>query len=745
MATALRVLLPLPLPAFSFLPPSGQLLPVPGMRVAVPWQQGVRLGFVVGEGDLRRGEGLELRHIITVLDTEPFLKAPALQLIDELATRTCSPPGLVLRNLLAVGLSDPTEHQVRAVEGTQGSGLKADGWVPASDLPAGKLDWCRRQGVIHERVVLVPETVRVLVAQRAAGDELDGAQQANQRRALEYLEQREYVESAAALSRQADVPESAARALVRKGYARYELVSAPAPALPWVLSEDIPPATPSEKLPESELISLSGGTRRARLQVLARRAQREVRAGHQVLVLVPEQAMLEPTARELSVFTPTLMFRTDASDRERHRLFEELASGAPLAVVGGYLSLLAPFTSLSCIVVVGEGSASYKLLFGCRAHVPIAARLLAAHYRAELVLEDALVSAESQREVPATARVQLPQVRARLHTVDLAKSRNWPLCAELIRFLKQVAERDRQAVLLVSRRGFSAALQCSACGFVAMCPHCDLPLRYHRGGLALRCHQCGHKQAALDACPACGKTTLEPARAAGTEWMMTLLAELFPALARARIDSDVRDDLGDFYAGKPGVVVATTALLRHPPLPNVSLIALTLFDGFLQQGDFRADEDAYRLLLQLPELAPERRPLILLQTFQTNHEVLRDYREGDTEGFMSRVLERRQRYQYPPFSVMAKVQLSAKTVNNAEREARWLASALRTQGASEDELLGPTPAPVARAKGRYHYQLFLRCADYQRVQTLLRPALAYRGAARLRIDVDPREIGGLLD
>ena len=46
-------------------------------------------------------------------------------------------------------------------------------------------------------------------------------------------------------------------------------------------------------------------------------------------------------------------------------------------------------------------------------------------------------------------------------------------------------------------------------------------------------------------------------------------------------DADTRDDLGELVAGEAGIVVATTAILRHDLLPNVSLIAMTLFDTLL--------------------------------------------------------------------------------------------------------------------------------------------------------------------
>ena len=36
-----------------------------------------------------------------------------------------------------------------------------------------------------------------------------------------------------------------------------------------------------------------------------------------------------------------------------------------------------------------------------------------------------------------------------------------------------------QVILLLNRRGFSTHIQCPPCGYVAVCPHCDLALTHH--------------------------------------------------------------------------------------------------------------------------------------------------------------------------------------------------------------------------------------------------------------------------
>ncbi|CAN5900987.1 hypothetical protein BH24DEI2_BH24DEI2_18670 [soil metagenome] len=751
MPVAARVLLPLPLPAFSYLTPFGTPAPAVGCRVAVPWQGGLRLGLVAGVEEVPASKALELREFVGTLETTPFVLPNHMSFIDDLAAHTLAPPGRVLASLLPVGLADPLHHEVRLVAGAvleEAEGT-LQAWTDAATLKSSKLDLYRRQGLLLERVRAVQATVRVLKAVRAPDKALDGTAKAAQREALEALLDFEHVASAAEFARDEGLSESTVRTLVKKGYAEYADVPAPPPALPSYEARALPPTRPSAETAclAADRVSLSGGDRAARLAALLPLLKADLKAGRSVLVLVPEGVVLAETAAYLADAVPSQVLSGELSDAQRGRVWRELAAGDPVVLVGSYLALLAPLDNLGRIVVLEEGSSSYKLQSGPRLFVPSAARVLAERLKVPIVFSDALPTPETLHLVQ-DARVTLPRRGVRVHVADLAQERNWPLGADLVRVLKQVAARERQAVLLAPRRVFSAALGCAACGYLAMCPNCDLPLRYHQRQRFLKCHQCAYHTKPPDLCPECQATTLGPMRGAGTEWIVAEVRKHVGPLPVYRSDADQRDDLGPLLAGEAGIVVATTAILRHAPLPNVSLLAVTLLDTLLAASDFRAEEETLRFLLGLSELQPSKRPLTLLQTFQGEHALLsafRDQDEGVVEAYLARLLERRRHYLYPPFVTLAKVQLSSKSKETAEHEAATLAKTLALRTEAGDEVLGPTPAPVARLRGMHTYQLFVRSSNNACLRRVLEPALSYGGRARLRVDVEPRDIGAYLD
>lgn len=741
--------------------------PVLGARVAVPWQHGLSVGIVVGIEDVKAAKVLELKEMIAALDDKPFLLESRIKLLERLAEHTCSPLGSVLASLLPSGLNEDLQHEVRAVEGAE-IDLSTEHWTDASTIKPAQLDFYRRQGLVLERVVFIQPKIRVLKAVKLVDEPLKKKSQENQRRALEWLFEIEYIESGAELARQADVPESAVRALIKKGYVVYDEITAPPPALPTYFSrgafevenpqalplrmtlQDFPPrkeqgsrgepVSPPLPFSPSPFLALSGGTRQERLEHLVPRLQQELGAKRSVLVLVPEQTYLVETARYLQSMMPVQTLSGELTHAQRQRLWQEVQE-QPVVLVGTYLALLAPLENLGLVVVLEEANSSYKLQAGPRLVVTFAAQLLAEMQEVPYIVSESLPSAETLRYVPAEKHLRLQLPEQRWHVADLSVGNAYPLSNDLIRVLKQVEERKRQAILLAPRRGFSAAYECSTCHWMAMCPNCDLPLRYHKQDASLRCHQCGQRSTPPNFCPSCSATTLGASKGAGTQWIATEIKKHI-ALPIYRFDADQRDSLSPLENGEAGVVVGTTALLRQPPLPNVSLVVMTLLDTLLTFSDFRAEEETMRLLLQLSELTSSRRPLMVLQTFQPEHPMFAALMNNGLEDFLQRMLGRRQKFHYPPFSSMAKIQISAKNETVALEEATAICKLLERQ---KIDVLGPSLAPVPRLRGMYHYQLFVRAKADESFQTLLRPALDYQGQARIRVDVDPRDIGAFLE
>lgn len=748
MPLAVDVLLPLPLEPLRYLVPFGQEAGPVGGRVAVPWQGGVRLGLAVAVSEASATRGLELKEAIGWIDDRSYVAPGAVPALADLAGYAGVPQGVLLATLLPGGFREEVSYEVRAVPGAAVADIPADTWLDGADVDPEALALWRDQGLIHERVGIREATHQVLAPLREADDALSGEPRANQRAALAWLWEQGQAASGAALARAADVPDSAVRALIAKGYAEYRDVPVPSPEIPAVVPRSGLPDL-DVAYPSADVVLVSGGLRADRLAALVPRFETDLAAGRTPLLLLPEQRYLDEAAELLRARVPVVKLSGESDDAMRSALWSRIASGPPAVLVGTYIALLAPRGEPGITVVAEAGAGTYKLPSGARLFVPEAARRLARAMGTSFAVADALPGPELTAHVEPEAHLALPLPRMRLHAADLSGATSWPVTPELTRVLRQVDSRERQAVVLAPRRGFSGAFGCPDCAWIAGCPNCDLALRYHRRERRLRCHQCGHESPPPPGCPDCGQTELAPLRGAGTEWLVQAIRRLLSDVPVLRYDADHRDDLAELYDGRPGVVVGTTSLLRLPPLPNLSLIAVASLDTHMSLADFRAEEEALRMVVQLPELGCDRTPLMLVQTYQPEHPILTCLAATDPDAAVAAYLdalhERRQRFGYPPATHLAKFQLSARDHEKARAAAHAAVDRLRTAGAAEDEVIGPAPAPVSRVRGQHTYQLFVRSPSEDRFRRLLADVDAAARGVRLRVDVDPRDVGEFLE
>lgn len=573
-----------------------------------------------------------------------------------------------------------------------------------------------------------------------------------------WLQQHGPVDSVAAWAQRADISPTAAGALVARGWADSLRVEAPAPDLPAPATQvDIPLL---DELPEAPVWRLHGGRAAERFRALAPRVSRLLGQGRGVLVVAPDHATLRRAWDGLSGLagvsgTRAVQVTGELKDVQRAETWRLIRSGAARLVIGSSHALVAPVSDLALVVVLEEGSDAHKLLSGSRAFIPDVARRISAAQDASCAFVGTAPAAES---VPAPGKV-LPPPRARVHVVDYANppeqpelgplssvhltpgDLGYPVSHDLARVLRQVQERGRQAALLAPRRGYSALLRCPNCEHTPHCKNCDVPLRFHQQTREMTCHQCGYHEHIPDRCDNCGERMWK-AKGPGTEWIAQEVRKLLPGFPVYRLDRDHQDDLAPIYAGEGGVVVATQLLLSQDVPPNLALIGVTLADTWLNVSDFRASERYHRLLRQLLEWHPTRAPMLLVQTFQADHPALKVVVEGrDALAYPLAEERARKELGYPPHARLAQIEVTAREAARASAAAHELAAALHGAGATELEVLGPAPSPVARLRGVYPYHLFLRVRNDTRMGELLKVIDSRTWKARVRVDVNPR--GGL--
>src|SRR6516225_9250472 len=264
----------------------------------------------------------------------------------------------------------------------------------------------------------------------------------------------------------------------------------------------IPVASPEQRVAVDRIVAtidagggnflLHGATGSGKTEVYLQACGAALERGLGAIVLVPEIALAPQTVgRFRARFGDRVaVLHSALTDAERRDERERIIGGDARVVVGARSAVFAPVRGLGLIVVDEEHDASYKQDSDPRYDARTVAAKRAALEGAVAVYGSATPRPESwerleRLELGGRVGGALPPVQV----VDLRREAGYPLSAPLLAELAAVEERGGRAILLLNRRGVSAAIHCRACGRSRRCRSCDVTLTLH-GDDRLHCHHC---------------------------------------------------------------------------------------------------------------------------------------------------------------------------------------------------------------------------------------------------------------
>ena len=487
-------------------------------------------------------------------------------------------------------------------------------------------------------------------------------------------------------------------------------------------------------------------------------------SGKQVLYLLPEVALTEHLVAKMSAFLPVEIgvWHHFYSSHERTELYDRILKNQIQFVVGTKGAVFAPFTDLGLIVVDEEHESSYKQ-FDKKPfyHGRDAAFQLAKLHNAKFVMGSATPSYEMQFAVKQQ-RVVLAELNEKydggkaaelmyLNVGELKKAGKMnSLFSDPVQLaIRSAMDLKQRVVVYHNRKGYVPYIECGDCGLTSQCKNCDISLTYYKSSDNQRCNYCGYQQVVPSKCVACGSQDLR-LKGTGTEKLAEELSQLFPKARVGRFDQQSmrkRDDfqriLLAFERGEIDILVGTQLLAKGIDIENIGLVVVPDSDMLLHIPDFRSHERAFQQLQQLAGRIGRRaeRGVMMIQTYQPEHEVLKALKTGDYKGLMETEMEQREVFGYPPFTKLLKIDVKHLDAQVATEASRWLADQLRKQ--LGNLVLGPQVPSVARVKNRFIQQIVVKIpresaklnAAKHLVQQAREAALAHLLWRAVRIDV----------
>jgi primosomal protein N' (replication factor Y) len=165
----------------------------------------------------------------------------------------------------------------------------------------------------------------------------------------------------------------------------------------------------------------------------------------------------------------------------------------------------------------------------------------------------------------------------------------------------------------------------------------------------------------------------------------------------------------------------------------------------LHLPDFRAAERTYQLLEQVAGRAGRGQAggRVIVQTYWPDHPAIRAAADHDPASFYAAEEPQRRALGFPPYGRLANVLIWGQDKAAVARRADEVAEVVRANAGPEYEILGPSPASLARLKGVWRWHLLIKGAEHSVPSELLSSALTQLRkcpGVSVAADVDPLDL-----
>lgn len=724
----IQVALPIPMRQFFDYLVEGTVPPV-GARVTVPFGRRTMLGVVMGETGEAQVPVEKLKAVESVVDSDSVLSPGLLSLCVWMSQYYQHPIGDVLFTAMPAALRKGADTQPAPVAALQ----RAAELSQSEEEVTASLSKAPAQQTLWKRLEEGPVPL-------------------------------------------ADLRESFSRAVI-KGLEDKELIETVeldyTPQTSWhqrLEIEEKPKANVQQAVAISAITGaiegfsahlIEGVTGSGKTEVYLQCIEPVLKAGRQVLVLVPEIGLTPQTVQrfEQRFGIDVGVLHSNLTDNERLAVWQRSNQGEVGIVIGTRSAVFTPMLNPGMIIVDEEHDGSFKQQDGLRYHARDVAIMRASKEDIPVILGTATPSLESlNNALQGKYHHHLLSERAgaATHThqqvLDITNQPlQYGLAQGMIERIRQHVEKGSQVLLFINRRGYAPALMCHQCGFVEECQRCNKPYTLHKQLNKIQCHHCGAARPIPRSCNHCGSHDIEP-HGIGTEQLERGLEALFPQHPAIRIDSDstrgkykLRDMLDKVNRNEYSILVGTQILSKGHHFPNVTLVVILDADGALFSADYRASEHLAQLITQLAGRAgrADKPGEMWLQTHNPGHPLIQDLINNGYGHFARHALMERKHASLPPYHYQALVRAEASNVGLVDSFLREVSLSL-TQNPSLF-IIGPVPAIMEKRQGKFRMQLLLQSPQRGVLQKALHRALpvieSLPSARKVRwsVDIDPQD------
>lgn len=484
-----------------------------------------------------------------------------------------------------------------------------------------------------------------------------------------------------------------------------------------------------EFLQQNQISLLFGDTASGKTEIYIKLIAQTLQNAKTAIFLMPEIALTPQMQKRLQEHFGDLLcvWHSKLSAKIKEKALFDIDSQRVKIVVGARSALFLPLKNLGLIIVDEEHDESFKSSKSPMYNARDLSVYFAHKSGIKAVLGSATPSMTSYKKF-TSFRLRGQYFTAKKDFIFLDKQE---LDFEILELLKQNKKNKKQSIVFVPTRANYKTLICKDCQSKILCPFCNVSLSLHSKTNSLRCHYCGYVQRIVKECPNCQSDMLEGKRI-GTAEITNLLTK--NGINAQQFDSDtvstqraLTKKLKDFKDQKIDALVGTQMLSKSHNYFNVSLAVIVGIDYILEGSDYKSEEKALSLLLQIAGRAGRNADAKII-VLSKNAKFFERY-TNDYEDFLKDFYPKRANL-YPPFKKLARLLFENQNPNIAMQNMQ---KALNLLKQTKVEIVGSGECQISKINNKFRFFILIRHELSSQIELALRQVKHLD----LSIDVDP--------
>ena len=477
---------------------------------------------------------------------------------------------------------------------------------------------------------------------------------------------------------------------------------------------------------------LHGVTGSGKTEIFIETVKQCIADGKTAIILLPEISLTPQIAgRFKSVFGDTVaLWHSKLNQSQRAWTWKEVCRGTFRVIIGARSAIFLPVKNLGLIVIDEEQETTFQQEHPApRYHARDVGLVRAKKNKCIALLSSATPSLESYYNY-LNGKLQYIHLPVRygeavypdINLIDMNEEQkdsgkfSLVFSSLLLEKIEDRLAKKEQVILLQNRRGYSPVLVCNNCADILKCPNCNVAISFHLKNNTYLCHLCGFNDSGkIKICLNCNSSDFAQ-RGVGTQKVEMFLKESFPEASIARIDMDssnsgkrISSVLQSFNDGTIDILLGTQMIAKGLDFPNTTLVGIINADLGLYLPDFRAGERIFQLIYQASGRSGrgKKKGEVIIQTFSSDNSIIKSAAKQNIEEFYLKMLREREELHYPPYSWLAKIEISG-IKNSRVLNAAYEIFNLISNSYDGLHVLGPNPCYIEKLKGKYRWQIIFK-------------------------------------